>query len=412
VAIGKFERRKIQKCQKINMKYCLINNLYEPYARGGAETVVKQIVNGLHEQKQEVVLITLGKKEEQIEIKNQAGEIMGKIYLIKPFNLFSYLEINSKPAWLRFFWRLGDVFNFSSARKIKAILKKEKPAIVLAHNLVGLGFLIPQIIKKTGIKYFQTVHDIQLVYPSGQLIYGQEKSWENNNWAVKIYEKIARWLFGSPAAVISPSQWLLDFYTQRGFFKASQKVVIPNPAPSVRIKKEKILTAEPCRLLFVGRLEEYKGIIFLLAAMKELADNFVLRIAGEGRDGQRAAQIVAGDARFVFLGQLNNERLQTEYRQADVLVLPTLTYENQPTVILEAMAAGVPVLASDLGGISELVEENKTGWLRTAGQKEAWQKILREIIQQPELINKKSEFCQKAVTKKSWQNYWQQLSVI
>src|SRR3989344_6678796 len=121
-------------------KICLIHSLYNPYKRGGAEVVVEIIIRELLKLGHEVVLITIGRKEGI----QRDGKLT--IYRIKPLNVFSFLDINERPVWLRLFWHPIDVFNLNSYFKVKKILQNEKPAVVMTHNLKGMGYLIPRAI--------------------------------------------------------------------------------------------------------------------------------------------------------------------------------------------------------------------------------------------------------------------------
>jgi glycosyltransferase involved in cell wall biosynthesis len=239
------------------MKICLIHSLYQPYTRGGAEVVVEIISRELLALGHEVVLITIGRKN----MITREGRLT--IYRLAPFNVFSFLDINQRPIWLRFLWHPLDVFNLSSYFSVKKILLKEKPAVVMTHNLKGLGYLIPKAIRRSGIRHWHTVHDVQLSRPSGLILFGQEKPFLILD---KMYEKTVRRLFGNPDVVISPSRWLLGYYQARGFFYESKKVVMPNPVVFKKVEKleNQNRPDKKINLLFVGQLEKFKGIIFLL----------------------------------------------------------------------------------------------------------------------------------------------------
>ena len=334
------------------MKICLINSLLE---RGGAEQVVRTIAKGLKMAGHEVFIITSHKRAGQ-------GEVDGiRVFFVKPANLFWFGDINQKPAWLRLFWHGLDIFNWSGRKQVKKILEQEKPDIVNTHNLKGVSYLIPRLIKKLKIKHLHTLHDVQLANPTGLIIIGQENKW----WFLtKPYEKICRWLFNSPAVVISPSQWLLDFYKERGFFKNSKLVHLPNPIET----KEKIEKQEAGNnFLFIGQLEEHKGIIFLVETLKQSDLDFHLVIAGEGKI--KVEEIIGDDNRFELLGKVEHDKISQLFQKAKYLIVPSLCYENSPTVIYEALANGVPVITADIGGCAEMVKDGENGFVFRAGDK-------------------------------------------
>ncbi|MEK7203211.1 MAG: glycosyltransferase [Patescibacteria group bacterium] len=363
------------------MKICLINNLYRPYSRGGAEVVVENIIFGLKKQGHDVFLITLGRKD---ELENFEGL---KIYRIKPTNISSFIDINSRPVWLRLFWHPLDVFNFSSYLKVKKILQQEKPEIIMTHNLKGIGFLIPKLIAKLNIKHVHTAHDVQLARPSGLIIYGQEKPFLIID---KVYEKICRWLFGSPAVFVSPSEWLLKYYKVRGFFYFSQKAVLKNPVvkpqsaqelPQAHRYGDKVIFS------YIGQLEASKGILFLIETLKKLpTQNWELKIVGQGSIEQKLKQATDNDDRFKFYGYIKHSALAQIYHQTDLIVVPSFCYENSPSVIYESLSMGVPVIASDIGGIPELVKDNYNGFTFEPGNEKNLAEVLSYFLKHHEVI--------------------------
>jgi glycosyltransferase involved in cell wall biosynthesis len=121
-------------------------------------------------------------------------------------------------------------------------------------------------------------------------------------------------------------------------------------------------------LLVVGRLRIRKGVDVLLAAMPELLRRHPgarLLIAGDGEHRaalERAAAALALGEAVSFLGRADAMRVRRLLRGAAALVVPSI-YEGMPLVVLEAMEASVPVVASRVSGIPEVVEDGRTGWL-------------------------------------------------
>jgi glycosyltransferase involved in cell wall biosynthesis len=86
-----------------------------------------------------------------------------------------------------------------------------------------------------------------------------------------------------------------------------------------------------------------------------------------------------------FCGQVDNQRIAAIYEQIDVLVVPSVWPENNPVTITEAMASGLPVIASDIGGISELVEHGVTGLLAPPRDPRALADIIERLLKDPDL---------------------------
>lgn len=375
------------------MKICLISNLYPPYNRGGAEQVVKNTVSGLISLGHEVVVVTAcpaGKNS------SDSVGVNPRVYRFFPWNLFFYGNDFHYPAAVRFFWHLLDIFNLHSFFKVRAILQKEKPIVVHTHNLKGLGFLIPLAIRSLGLRHVHTLHDVQLVEPSGIIIKGQEKSWRYNGPWVKLYAAICRRLFGSPQVVISPSKFLLGFYEQRGFFVQSKKVILPNPVVEARDSSAcpalggaslgMTDSNQPFRFLYLGQIEAHKGVLFLIKAFQKMVKELgpgqaEFIIVGTGSRLTEAQSLSSGIPEIIFLGRAERNQLPAIFAKTDVTIAPSLCYENSPTVIFESFSFGVPVLASSIEGVAELIRNEENGWTFEAGNEADLAQKMRWCVQ-------------------------------
>lgn len=131
-----------------------------------------------------------------------------------------------------------------------------------------------------------------------------------------------------------------------------------NPAPVEEAKLIKTVTP-PLRFLFVGRFVSNKGIPLLLEAASQLhaqgfAGRFELHLIGKGPlfEQMKARYSLPG---IHFLGFVADEDLQQHYLTRDIFILPTL-FEGMPTVIIEAMACGMPIIVTDTGATTDLVD--------------------------------------------------------
>jgi glycosyltransferase involved in cell wall biosynthesis len=142
-----------------------------------------------------------------------------------------------------------------------------------------------------------------------------------------------------------------------GGLPAKRVVVKPNfvdaPAPAETTRSG---------LLFVGRLSAEKGIATLALAMQQVP-GASLRVAGDGPE----AGSLEGVPGVVRLGSLPGDGVRAEMERALVLVVPSIWYENFPRTIVEAFAAGLPVVASRIGALAEIVTDGKTGLLFEPG---------------------------------------------
>jgi glycosyltransferase involved in cell wall biosynthesis len=124
-------------------------------------------------------------------------------------------------------------------------------------------------------------------------------------------------------------------------------------------------------VLYVGRIVSEKGPGVLLEAWRRAAtDSLELLFVGDGSMRPALQRLDVPGVRFA--GHLPGDEVRRRMLDARALVLPTLSYEGQPMAALEALAAGVPVLASDIGGMPELLRPLGPGWLVPPGVEEAW----------------------------------------
>ncbi|MEK7623066.1 MAG: glycosyltransferase [Patescibacteria group bacterium] len=377
------------------MKVCIINNLYPPYTRGGAEQVVVKTVEGLLLAGHTVVVITTAPKttfSSPYEGEVRRGSNMPVIYRFTPRNLFFYTDAHQHNFFARLVWHSIDIFHISSMRYVEEILKKEKPDVVHTHNLMGMSFLIPRMIRRLGIRHVHTVHDVQLVEPSGIIRKSKEKTWRYQGFHVQLYSWAMKTLMGSPNVVISPSQFLLHFYEFRGFFPNSKRVVLRNPV-TVEVANLPRIPHDGIHFLYLGQIEEHKGIIFLvktfLGFLNKSKVNKIpsprepvpsdsreggqgrvstpvntlvfLHIAGTGSELEHVKQLANNNPNIILHGKVDHNTLPQLFATTDVTIVPSLCYENSPTVIFESFSFGVPVLASNVEGIAELIRERENG---------------------------------------------------
>lgn len=179
------------------------------------------------------------------------------------------------------------------------------------------------------------------------------------------------------AIQVSPSAALIaDLERCYGLALASRAIVAPHGTPAIPPgPAEEASPPRRLRVLYVGRFELLKGIDLALHAAERClagAVNAEFAFAGGHREDADPFGIAlpSGDDRVRFLGPAGRERLEQLYRQCDVVLVPS-RYESFGLVAIEAMAAGRPVIALAAGGLREIVEHDKNGWLVDPGDNAA-----------------------------------------
>ncbi len=149
---------------------------------------------------------------------------------------------------------------------------------------------------------------------------------------------------------------------------------------------ERYATAEPWptsgpTVFFIGRHEPRKGLEVLLEARAELEPGTRLWVAGEGPQTAELKALVGDDARVEWLGRIDDSELASRLRGADVCCAPSLHGESFGVVLLEAMAAGTPVVASDLPGYRHVAQPDRHAVLVPPGDPQALGRGLRRVLE-------------------------------
>ena len=311
------------------MKVAFFNNLYYPFQRGGAETVVAQDIEKQLAAGHQVILISTRPSGQAAPEQNPSY----KTYYLPS----GYYRLAQKNILSRLLWQITNLFAYP--RTIQKILEQEKPDLALTHNLMGLGFRMPQVFKRLGIRQEHFLHDIQLLHPSGLIFVHQEK--KIDRLIAKAYQSYTRRYFQSVAKVISPSRWLLQEHLQRNFFPSAEKEIRPLTVADCGIVANRLTK----KILFIGQIEKHKGVLLLIEAFREIDNPAIsLNIVGDGSQLATAKQLADQDNRISFWGYLDGEKLNRLIEQSRALVVPSLCYENYPTVIKKAQAAGLMVI--------------------------------------------------------------------
>tara|TARA_Y100000310_G_C20674083_1_gene811908 strand:- start:307 stop:1512 length:1206 start_codon:yes stop_codon:yes gene_type:complete len=297
-------------------------------------------------------------------------------YFIPSFQRLCYdggILSNLKSSWLA---KLQVPFLvFSEYMAIKRIVKKEKIDAIHAHWIVPQGYLAAKIKKKYNIPFIVTAHAGD-VFPLKKEFFRKRaiKALKQCNFCTvnsKATKQAVLNVFEVPNIEIIPMGVDLSKFSSKKVDK--------------RIKKKYGIEGE--FLLFVGRLAEKKGIIHLLEAMPVVIKSFPkvkLLIIGDGvlREELENRMLALNiEKNVTFTGKMSNEQLPGFYATADIFVGPSIITDSGDTeglgvVFLEALASGTVVIGSNVGGIPDIIEDGKSGFL--VPQKDS--KVLSEKI--------------------------------
>lgn len=395
------------------MKIGIVSNLYPPNTRGGAELVAQRVAAALYERGHEVFVLTTqpydGLRSLFISFRERTLE---SVYRFYPLNLYYLLDDRHIPLPIRVLWHLIDLFHPSARHAIRHLIHDESPDVIITHNLKGIGISIGSEIQRRGIPHIHTLHDVQLSIPSGLLIAGQEDRWIHRSFLRRWYERGVRREIGTPDLILSPSRFLVDFYRGRDMFTNTRIEALPNPLPPDRSEARTQRLTPRTQFLYVGQLEPHKGINQLFDALDRLGDEVELHIAGEGGLADEVAARAERDARISFHGFVSFNHVVRLLHSADAVIVPSVCYENSPTIIYESFLAGVPVIASRIGGVPELIEEGETGLLVRPGDSDDLARAMRAIHRERDAWWARSEAIRRSAEKYSIKRYVDRLEAL
>ncbi len=344
--------------------------------------------------------------------------------------------------------RLADSYRDARAEEaFRAVLERERPDLVHFQHLIHTSAGLVGVAKDAGLPTVVHCHDywslcarVQLIRPDGVRceenmglgclycvkdrdlgsIPAKKKLGESLGGLLDLGARAARkGLFGrarvdsagayldmrergpfvlsayaSADLVVSPSRFLRSKLLASGAFESEKFLYSDN---GMRTDHVQALETKPdpegrLRLGFVGSLVWYKGGEVLVRAMRRLEDApITLSFFGDFRpdeDTHHAQLRELAPESVRFRGRFDNARLSEVYSEIDVLVVPSTWFENSPITIHEAFMTGTPVVASDIGGMAEYVEDGVDGLLFPTGDDEALARTLRRFADEPDLLER------------------------
>ena len=208
------------------MTILLVNNLYPPFARGGAESIVVQQAKQFQQQGHDVHVFTavplrLRNSGKLMESTDEQG-IM--VHRYTPTNIASYYNLAHVPKVFRPMWHIIDAIDVSAYAVFSKLMRDIKPSKIITHNVKGVGMPIVRAANKAP-EHIHFLHDVQLITPSGLIMHGREDSWDVTGIFARWYQWAMRKIFKHTKTIHAPSQWVIDIHRDYGFFKnASSKI--------------------------------------------------------------------------------------------------------------------------------------------------------------------------------------------
>lgn len=193
---------------------------------------------------------------------------------------------------------------------------------------------------------------------------------------------------------IAPSQFLRQSFVTWGI-PAEQILYMRTGIDLERFQDFRSVPSERLRVGFIGTVVPHKGVHVLLRAWRRLPAEVRARVdltvwgpTQHNPDYLRRVRELAEQAGARLAGPLAREEVPDALARTDLLVMPSVWYENSPLIILEALATRTPLLVSDLGGMAELVEHGRTGFHFRVGDDADLARVLGELLSEPERLKR------------------------
>jgi glycosyltransferase involved in cell wall biosynthesis len=272
------------------------------------------------------------------------------------------------------------LWSVSAHDQALTLLRTHRPDVVHVHNTFPL--ISPSLYwacAKAGVPVVQTLHNFRLACPQAMFLrdgkvcesclgkmpwpallhgcYRGSRAQTAVMFGMLAVHRAAGTYENKVSRYIALTEFCRDKFIQAGL--AEHRIVVK---PNFVDKALDIEAQSRTGFLFVGRLSPEKGIDVLSQAWSACAE-ICLRVAGVGDAGEvlRAREAV------VMLGKQTAAQVQIEMLAATALVMPSIWFENFPLTLVEAFSCGLPVIASRIGALAELVDHGVTGLLFTPG---------------------------------------------
>jgi glycosyltransferase involved in cell wall biosynthesis len=296
------------------------------------------------------------------------------------------------------------VWSGDARRELAVLCRRARPDVAHFHNTLPL--ISPAAyggVRSTGVPVVQTLHNYRMVCPSA-LLYRDGRPCEDCVGLTLPWPAVRHGCYRGSRAASAAVGAMLAAHRALGTYRRNvdawialtgfqAELVSRGGVPRPRIAVLPNFLAEdpgvtgPAAprggVLFVGRLTEEKGVGVLLAALRELPRTVRLRVVGDGPLRPAVEAAARADARVEMLGACAPAEVDAQMRRAAVLAVPSLWYEGLPMTVVEAYARGLPVVASDLGGLAAIVEDGLQGVRVPAGDAGALARALGGLCAAP-----------------------------
>ena len=295
------------------------------------------------------------------------------------------LTFNNQKGWRGAWQTLWSPWNVWAGRRVRQAIRQHRPDLIHIHNLhYAIGPIAVRIAKRMGIPVVMTLHNYRLLCPSATLFHNGKLftdslhaafPWKAIRMGVHSHSVVKTWWLAFTTWVHKKlGTWrMVDRYLTLTDFAKQLFAHAPLGIPAENMVTKPNFAAngdqapEPRgnHFLFIGRLTHEKGVAVLLEAFA--GTDFLLQVVGDGPLRDKVMETAQRYPNITYLGTLGRAAIDQQLAICTALVFPSIWYEGMPMTLIEAFAAGTPVIASDLGAMVSMVHNAQNGWRFAAG---------------------------------------------
>jgi len=300
------------------------------------------------------------------------------------------------------------IYSVEAEKKMEVLINDTRPQLAHLHNIYHqISPSILRALKRHSIPVVMTLHDFKLACPSYTFLRNGTpcEICEGRHFYKAVIHRCVKNSYLS--SLLCATEMYLHKMLQTYSKGVDVFIVLSQFSKEKMIRyglpEEKIEVLPNCidvdqyhphkmvgdYVLFLGKLSEKNGIFTLVQAMKHIPE-VKLKVAGEGEMGPLLKEYVAreGLKNAEFLGFMAEEKLKKLMQECYFTVFPSLCYHNCPMSVLESLASGKPVLASNLGSVPEFVEDGVDGFLFEPGDPTDLAEKIKYLFRKPLLVKK------------------------
>ena len=379
------------------MKVIYLVHQFYPEFYSGTEKVVLNIASMTQKSGNIVKVITYSFCNDTF-FDNETNGMLSREYSYKGIPVFAF-KYKKQPVDLNFSLENELLHNFAE----KVILNESPDIIHVGHSMRVHEFIKVAIEKN--IPYIFTLTDFFLICPKvilspnkDSLCSGPQNGIACRNLCKEFNEnyinnrlRTARSYLENSKVIVSPSKFVANMYKQE-FNKLNIHIINQGiQYNNIIINNNYINNKDYLVFGYAGGLAYHKGVHVLLKAFNDIKNDKVkLVLWGAGQEDyvSMIKEMAQTDPRIIFYGSYSSEQLGDVFNSMDVLVTPSICYESYSLVLHEALASNVPIIASDLGGMSEEIEDGYNGFTFSAGNSIELKNKMELIINDITILNK------------------------